>query len=79
MIYHRHFKLRLSYFDKSYEQLIFKQHTSRLDAPENVIRSKYSRLTKVNIPPTNNFNQYRYKETSRLIIRLINVTKVSYK
>ena len=45
-----------------------KQHTSRLDAPENVIRSKYSRLTKVNIPPTNNFNQYRYKETSRLII-----------
>lgn len=61
MIYHRHFKLRLSYFDKSYEQLIFKQHTSRLDAPENVIRSKYSRLTKVNIPPTNNFNQYRYK------------------
>ena len=38
MIYHRHFKLRLSYFDKSYEQLIFKQHTSRLDAPENVIR-----------------------------------------
>ena len=27
------------FFDKSYEQLIFKQHTSRLDAPENVIRS----------------------------------------
>ncbi|WP_210125333.1 MupG family TIM beta-alpha barrel fold protein [Staphylococcus sp. GDY8P85P] len=59
MIDHRHFKLRLTYFDESYEQLIFKHHTSRLDAPEHVIRSKYSRSTKVNIPPNNHSNHNR--------------------
>lgn len=40
MILHRHFVIRVSSYSSAYAELIFRTHTSRIDAPEHLIRSK---------------------------------------
>lgn len=43
MLRDRHFKLKVTKLEHSYQQLLLQQHTSRPDAPEHVIRSSESR------------------------------------
>ena len=40
---YRHFILHLDQLDSSFTSQVLKIHTSRLDSPEHVIRSQYSR------------------------------------
>lgn len=43
MLKSRHFTLRLDYLEDSFSSNILKVHTSRIDSPENIIRSQFSR------------------------------------
>lgn len=44
MIRHRHFTLHLKELDTSFSKRLLTTHTSRIDAPEHIIRSQYSRM-----------------------------------
>ncbi|UDI77662.1 DUF871 family protein [Staphylococcus taiwanensis] len=61
MVYHRHFTLKLSYYDKQYESEIFTTYVSRLDAPEHIIRSRDSRTSNHYVHYQQNQRPIRYR------------------
>lgn len=44
MMHRRHFTLKLKDLDPSFSERVLRTHTSRIDAPEHIIRSQYSRV-----------------------------------
>ncbi|WEN69964.1 MupG family TIM beta-alpha barrel fold protein [Staphylococcus sp. NRL 16/872] len=64
MILHRHFVITVSSYSSAYAELIFRTHTSRIDTPEHLIRSKDSRtINHLTIEPDHHHDYVRKKGT----------------